>query len=222
MIFAQAAWAWTSGSPLQVCRMLLTEHDLSVRHARTDEDYIAVFQRGSEFLKVFAAGEWEACGDRFYERHELYTMAWSDVRLDQMRQDAASYADDTCSTHTCRAHLISCKFCHVHRAVCTMCPWRCKDVHEMQLWTKGSGAFQGLRIPSTVFVLQHQQACQRSHLCFDSLALMWDMCTNTALSAVPERFACAVGWHVRAMAGQLPWCAMTRSWWLCKAPRPSL
>ena len=33
-----------------------------------------------------AAGEWEACGDRFYERHELYTMSWSDVRLDQMRQ----------------------------------------------------------------------------------------------------------------------------------------
>lgn len=37
-----------------------------------------------------AAGEWEACGDRFYERHELYTMSWSDVRLDQMRQVLAA------------------------------------------------------------------------------------------------------------------------------------
>ncbi|KAK9907253.1 hypothetical protein WJX75_000093 [Coccomyxa subellipsoidea] len=37
------------------------------------------------------AGEWEACGDRFYEKHELYTMAWSDVKLDQMRVACARY-----------------------------------------------------------------------------------------------------------------------------------
>lgn len=32
-----------------------------------------------------AAGEWEICGDRFYEKRELYSMAWGDVKLDQMR-----------------------------------------------------------------------------------------------------------------------------------------
>lgn len=32
-----------------------------------------------------AAGDWEACGDRFYEKHELYVMAWSGVRLEHMR-----------------------------------------------------------------------------------------------------------------------------------------
>lgn len=33
-----------------------------------------------------AVGDWELCGDRFYSRHELYAMAWGDVRLEYLRQ----------------------------------------------------------------------------------------------------------------------------------------
>ena len=71
-------------------------------------------------------------------------MAWSDVRLDQMRQDAASYADATCIPPTLLGSLDITQARHVHRAVCTLYPLRCIDVPEMQLWRKGSGAFQGL------------------------------------------------------------------------------
>ena len=54
----------------------------------------------------FAAGEWEACGDRFYERHELYTMSWSNVRLDQMRQASAG--------PPCALSLVLCVICFRH------------------------------------------------------------------------------------------------------------
>lgn len=46
---------------------------------------IEIFSGSLLYLAVLIAGEWEACGDRFYEKHELYTMAWSDIKLDQMR-----------------------------------------------------------------------------------------------------------------------------------------
>ena len=32
-----------------------------------------------------AVGEWDACGNRFYSKAELYQMAWSDVNLDNLR-----------------------------------------------------------------------------------------------------------------------------------------
>lgn len=32
-----------------------------------------------------AVGEWDACGNRFYSKVELYQMAWSDVNLDNFR-----------------------------------------------------------------------------------------------------------------------------------------
>jgi hypothetical protein len=31
------------------------------------------------------AGEWELCGDRFYERAELYRPAWGGVDVEDMR-----------------------------------------------------------------------------------------------------------------------------------------
>lgn len=34
---------------------------------------------------LLAVGDWELCGDRFYERHELYAMAWGDVHLQYLR-----------------------------------------------------------------------------------------------------------------------------------------
>ena len=32
-----------------------------------------------------AVGEWDACGNRFYSKKELYQMAWSDVDLESLR-----------------------------------------------------------------------------------------------------------------------------------------
>jgi hypothetical protein len=32
-----------------------------------------------------AVGDWELCGERFYSRHELYTMGWSGVQLEYLR-----------------------------------------------------------------------------------------------------------------------------------------
>ncbi len=36
-------------------------------------------------LHLCAVGEWDACGNRFYSKAELYQMAWSDVNLDNLR-----------------------------------------------------------------------------------------------------------------------------------------
>ncbi|KAA6418805.1 MAG: vacuolar sorting-associated 16 protein [Trebouxia sp. A1-2] len=36
-------------------------------------------------------GEWDACGNRFYSKAELYQMAWSDVNLDNLRVACARY-----------------------------------------------------------------------------------------------------------------------------------
>lgn len=30
-------------------------------------------------------GGWDACGNRFYSKSELYQMAWTDVNLDNLR-----------------------------------------------------------------------------------------------------------------------------------------
>jgi hypothetical protein len=43
------------------------------------------------FSVCYAAGEWEVCGDRFYEKHELYTMSWMDVKLEHMRSVCVLY-----------------------------------------------------------------------------------------------------------------------------------
>ena len=41
--------------------------------------------RSTSPVCVTTVGEWELCGDRFYERRELYAMAWGDVRLQYLR-----------------------------------------------------------------------------------------------------------------------------------------
>ncbi|KAK9815234.1 hypothetical protein WJX72_000416 [[Myrmecia] bisecta] len=40
---------------------------------------------------VSPAGSWDACGDRFYSKHELYKMAWTGVELASMRVSCAGY-----------------------------------------------------------------------------------------------------------------------------------
>jgi hypothetical protein len=44
-------------------------------------------QWGYESLnqQLFAVGEWDICGDRFYAKNELYKMQWRDIKLDQLR-----------------------------------------------------------------------------------------------------------------------------------------
>ena len=34
---------------------------------------------------LHAVGGWDACGNRFYSKSELYQMAWTDVNLDSLR-----------------------------------------------------------------------------------------------------------------------------------------
>ena len=32
-----------------------------------------------------AVGDWDECGDKFYAKHQLYTMQWPDINLEHMR-----------------------------------------------------------------------------------------------------------------------------------------
>ncbi len=56
-----------------------------------------------------AVGDWELCGDRFYARHELYTMAWGDVRLQYLRCAAAPRTYALWTRTLCRPSIASCR-----------------------------------------------------------------------------------------------------------------
>lgn len=34
---------------------------------------------------MVAVGGWDACGNRFYSKSELYQMGWTDIMLDNLR-----------------------------------------------------------------------------------------------------------------------------------------
>ena len=72
-------------------------------------------------LNGCAVGEWDACGNRFYSKAELYQMAWSDVNLDNLR-----------CVHTFHKMFL---ICHGHQhMVLQPCQYKTSTKPGLHLW----------------------------------------------------------------------------------------
>lgn len=67
-----------------------------------------------------AVGEWEACGDAFYSREQLYPLNWQDsVHLEEMRYAVGCVSRHNLCTHPCLSTPFSLHPCTPHPLVST-------------------------------------------------------------------------------------------------------